>query len=634
MFKQLVFNKQLEIPQATKIIFVADMFIEQYVGGAELTTEALISSSPLNIFKLHSKDVTAELIAKNVDKFWIFGNFSGLNPQFIPTIVGNLNYSVLEYDFKYCSFRSPEKHLAERGSPCDCHNQMTGKMISAFYLGAKTLFWMSEKQKERYHRMFPFLVEQQNVVLSSVFDKETLGTISLLREQKKEEERKGWIVLGSSSWIKGATDAEDWCKKNNKEYEVVWNVSYKDMLAKLASAEGVVYLPRGADTCPRFVIEAKLLGCKLHLNDYVLHRDEEWFATNDIQAINDYLFVAPELFWKMIVNQINYKPTISGYLTTFNCIKQQYPYEQCIQSMLSFCDEVIVLDGGSNDGTYERLREMSKVDDKLKISQHVRDWNAKRASLFDGMQKAEARSLCTSEFCWQMDADEVIHEDDAQKIIDLAKKFPKNVDIAALPVIEFWGQTTKVRVDINLSKWRLSRNKKNITHGVPVELRAYDEDGELYAKQGTDGCCMIYSNTGERAQFVSFITPEIENARRVACSGNQETLQQIEQWFNQVVANLPSVYHYSWIDFKRKIHLYRDTWQKHWLSLYNMNVEDTAENNMFFDVPWSQVTEKMIDEKCNELAQTGGHIFHTKFDLNKRTPWIKINQFPPKIMMT
>lgn len=178
---QNIFQKQIEIPQSSRIIFVSDLFVEDYVGGAELTSQALIDSSPLEVFKLHSKDVTFPLLQQGSSKFWIFGNFANMNPQLIPSIVGNLKYSILEYDYKYCKARSPEKHSESSGLPCDCHNQINGKIISAFFYGAMHIWWMSEKQKDRYTTLFPFLLEKNNTVLSSVFDDTTLGTIKHLR---------------------------------------------------------------------------------------------------------------------------------------------------------------------------------------------------------------------------------------------------------------------------------------------------------------------------------------------------------------------------------------------------------------------------------------------------------------------
>jgi glycosyltransferase involved in cell wall biosynthesis len=644
------------VPPTAKIVFVSDMFIEDYVGGAELTSQALIDSSPYEVFKLHSRDVTLQLLRSAADRFWIFGNFTEMNPQLIPSIVGNLKYSILEYDYKYCRARSPEKHFDVAKSPCDCHNQMNGKIVSAFFFGAMHIWWMSEKQRERYVTMFPFLVDRDNTVLSSVFDDPTLGLIKALRFKYATSERKGWIVLGSNSWIKGTDAAKQWCDDNKKEYEVVWNLPYEQLLEKLAAAEGFVYLPPGGDTCPRMVIEAKLLGCKLHLNDFVQHKDEEWFATDDIQAIEEYLYTARKTFWIGITAAMNYRASISGYTTTYNCIEQGYPFEQSIKSMLAFCDEVCVVDGGSTDYTWEKLRNLQEdlvapaerlklfdCDESrrayfnnkspIKLKQVVRDWNHPRFAVFDGLQKAEARAMCTKDFCWQMDSDEVVHEDDGKRIHDLCRALPKEADILALPVIEYWGGPDKIRLDIQPWKWRLSRNLPNITHGIPKELRLTDDAGNLYAAEGTDGCDMIDKETFERLPHVSFYTPDIENVRRVAMLGNPQAKQEYERWFNQVVHGLPSVFHYSWYNLPRKIRLYRDYWQNHWNALWNKDTSDTAANNMMFDVPWSEVTDEMIEARATEMKhKLGGWIWHHKWDGETHTDHIVIDRSEPSVM--
>lgn len=632
-FNQSVFGPSISIPPTAKVIFVSDMFVEDYVGGAELTSQALIDSSPLEVFKVHAKDLSLEVLKEGADRFWVFGNFATMNPQLIPTIVGNLKYSILEYDFKYCRARSPEKHQHDHGAPCDCHHQMNGKIVSAFFFGSMGNWWMSEKQKERYLEVFPFLVERPNTVLSSVFDPKTLGLLKALREANKDTERKGWIVLGSDSWIKGADAAKAWCEANGKEYEVVWNLTYQAVLEKLAKAEGFVYLPLGGDTCPRMVIEAKLLGCKLELNDHVMHRNEEWFNTDDLESIEGYLFVATKHFWNGIKSFMDYKPSISGYTTCYNCMVQEYPFDACILSMLDFCSEVCVVDGGSTDGTWEWLNALAQERPTLKLQQVKRDWTSKRHPVYDGMQKAEARKMCTGEFCWQMDSDEVVHEDDYKKIQDMCRMLPKGADIMCLPVIEYWGGPDKVRMDIQPWKWRLSRNLPHITHGIPVELRMTDADGEPYAKPGTDGCDMVDVVSGQRLGHLSFYSPDVEQVRQIAMLGNDQARQQYEVWYNQAVAALPCVFHYSWFDLPRKIRLYRDYWQNHWNALWDRDASDTPENNMMFGVPWKDVTDEMIAERAAAMKdKLGGWVWHRPWDGKTTTPHIHCTRTQPKVM--
>ena len=207
------------LSEDSKIVFVSDLFLSDYTGGAELTSQALIDSSPYKIDSVHSKDVSMSLLEKGHDKFWIFGNFAQMNLELIPTIVANMNYSVLEYDYKFCKYRSPEKHRYAESTDCNCAEEMQGKLISTFYHGAKSLWFMSEKQMFRYKEKFPTL--DNCSVLSSVFDESFFEKVNSLKNVK---DRNGWIVLGSSSWIKGAAAAEKWCKENSLDYEVVWGL--------------------------------------------------------------------------------------------------------------------------------------------------------------------------------------------------------------------------------------------------------------------------------------------------------------------------------------------------------------------------------------------------------------------------
>tara|TARA_B100000700_G_scaffold66069_1_gene72907 strand:- start:14617 stop:16545 length:1929 start_codon:yes stop_codon:yes gene_type:complete len=625
-------KEEIEIPSDCEIVFVSDMFTSDYMGGAEMTTDSLIDSSPLSVFRIHSKDVDLSVLEKGVKKYWIFGNFSQLDMNLIPSIVSNMRYSILEYDYKYCRYRSPEKHLFSENSPCDCHNQIHGKIVSAFFHGAKSLWWMSEKQMEKYHNVFPFLRENQNTVLSSVFNEGFFGFIKELKKKYENQERKGWVVLGSTSWVKGAQDAEDWCKKNNKEYEVVWNVPYQEVLNKLASSEGFVYLPKGSDTCPRMVIEAKLLGCKLEINEYVQHKDEIWFDTEDMFDTEAYLYAARGRFWNGIKHNMGFNPTVSGYTTTKDCLSQNYPFEQSITSLIGFCDQVVVVDGGSTDGTWERLVELAKSHESLLVHREERDWSSNRSAVFDGQQKALARSLCTSDFCWQQDVDEVVHENDYDKIKNLVHQLPKGIELVALPVIEYWGGPEKVRMDINPWKWRLSRNLPHITHGIPASLRRFDDNGEMYSAPGSDGCDYVRSDTFVPIQFVSFYTADIDQLRKDAIN-NPLSLEKYQDWFGKIADRLPSIHHYSWFDIERKIKTYSGFWSRHWQSLYNIEQKDTSENNMFFDKPWSEISDKDISDLASKLKEKmGGWIFHSKVDFSNPTPHIKLEIDHPEII--
>lgn len=648
LFGSLANSPVVLIPSDSQIVFVSDLYPEDYVGGAELTLQALIDACPadLKYVKLRSGDVTQEHIKQGVDKHWIFGNYTQLDPRTLQQLAANVRYSIVECDYKFCQHRSVELHKVREGVDCDCDKKPHGQLIVSFMAGADQIWWMSETQRQVYLDRFPFLVDYHQSVLSSVFDDDFFATIKSLRESQPKKSDT-WIIQDSASWIKNTEGAKQFAEQRGLTYETIGNVSHIDMLKKLIEARGLLFLPVGGDTCPRLVIEAKLLGCELILNDNVQHAHEDWFETQDLSQIEDYLSSSRDYFWHETRRHIEKRYTVSGYATTYNCVQQEYPFELSVKSMLGFCDEVVVVDGGSTDGTLDALKKLqvessptqsqlllfSCVEDrdahfnkvsKLKIHVVERDWNDPRSALFDGQQKAEARRRCSGDFVWQMDVDEVVRSEDWPKIRELVGNFPKAVPMLALPVVEYWGGFDKVRVDVTSWKWRVSRNSPRITHGVPIGLRDTDSEGRMIAKQGTDGCDPVDVNTGEPIVFLGFLTGEMAALQHEARNGNETALQHYESWFERVVQNVPSVYHLSWLDIERKIKLYKNFWSAHWQKLAGDDSGDTAENNMFFDKPWSEVTDEDIAARAKELAeQTGGHVFHAKFQ-GRKTPWMTL----------
>ncbi len=85
---------------------------------------------------------------------------------------------------------------------------------------------------------------------------------------------------------------------------MIQDFKHDDLMKKLGEVKGLIYMPAGADTCPRMVIEAKLAGCELLLNDNVLHRDEDWFAGSRASIVST-LKKGPEIFWEKIRTMIN-----------------------------------------------------------------------------------------------------------------------------------------------------------------------------------------------------------------------------------------------------------------------------------------------------------------------------------------
>ena len=281
--------------ESPEYIFVSDMFEEQYSGGAEMSLQALIDACPSSPGTVNSASISKAFLENNKESKFIFGNISQLSQEMVADMAGmGIEYSFIEFDYKFCKHRNPRLYNLVEGEECDYSETKLGQMMQYFMNGAQSVFFMSRDQLTIHKESLPGLRGDNLFVLSSLFNADFFEKIESAKKAKKDNR---WVVLGSNSWVKGARESEEWCKENNLEYDVVWNLSPGDFLDKLASSEGICFKPGGLDTCPRFVIEAKLLDCKLELNENVQHSNEEWFSGPHEQTI-EYLKSRPAFFWE------------------------------------------------------------------------------------------------------------------------------------------------------------------------------------------------------------------------------------------------------------------------------------------------------------------------------------------------
>ena len=75
--------------ESVQVVLVADYFASELTGGAELSTQALIDSSPFVVKKVKSETVDLKVLEDYQHAHWIFTNIAGMNWELIPTIVAN-----------------------------------------------------------------------------------------------------------------------------------------------------------------------------------------------------------------------------------------------------------------------------------------------------------------------------------------------------------------------------------------------------------------------------------------------------------------------------------------------------------------------------------------------------------------
>jgi ADP-heptose:LPS heptosyltransferase/glycosyltransferase involved in cell wall biosynthesis len=302
--------------------------------------------------------------------------------------------------------------------------------------------------------------------------------------------------------------------------------------------------------------------------------------------------------------------TISGYTTTYNCVEGKFPFEEAIKSALGFCNEVVVVDGESTDGTWEKLQELAENDDRIQLFQNAFDWAEPG---IDGLQKSFARALCSNDFLVQFDSDEIFHEKDYEKWKMITKRFPTDADILHLPVIELWGDEKYCTGRRHSWKWRMSRNKPEITHGINKNARLTNEKtGKVYAKKGmSDGCEYVNAMTYESIPHTGFYNTQIEMARL-------HSPIQYANGMNEVFKVIPSVYHTSWMDIPRKLEHLKPggVWDRMWSLLYQEEAQNRYPN---IDFSKKEEVEKLIIELIKEGGEESDQVRY-KFGLNMEPP--------------
>jgi hypothetical protein len=277
-----------------KYVAVADAFANQYTGGAELTTRAILQRKNSEVLRVNSHTLTDQFIEDNKDKSWFIFNFSNVEEKMLVKIAKTVKYSIVEYDYKFCKHRSPELHQLKEGRLCDCMDQgISSKIKLLFYGYAKKVWFMSDVQRKIFLNHVKSLKPEKTEVLSSVFLDGDLYFMNSISGNKKNSK---YLILNSNSWIKGTSQCIEYAKSNGIDYELVSGLDYHELLIKMSTSKGLIFRPLGGDTCPRIVIEAKLLGCDILMNDNVQHKFEDWFSTKE--SCEQYLKTRVDTFWR------------------------------------------------------------------------------------------------------------------------------------------------------------------------------------------------------------------------------------------------------------------------------------------------------------------------------------------------
>ena len=99
---------------------------------------------------------------------------------------------------------------------------------------------------------------------------------------------------------------------------------------------------------------------------------------------------------------------LSGCVFIKDCFKGAFCLFEGMHQLLPLCDEFIIMDLGSTDGTFEILRELEACNAKIKVVQS--EFRKQDASVFADLAN-ELIAMCEYDTVLYYQADEIWHED-------------------------------------------------------------------------------------------------------------------------------------------------------------------------------------------------------------------------------
>jgi len=437
-----------------EIIFVADFYKEQFLGGAELNDDVLLQKLEERGHTIEKKvcaEITPAYLSSLEKKTQIIvGNFVTLSEEAKSYMIDNVDYVIYEHDHKYDKKRDPSRFTNFKIPENEVINR-------DFYRNAKKVVVLTKLAKEVMEKNLGL----ENIVSigTSMFSDESLDHMKSLQQTKKEYEH---VVVRNKNIMKGTQQALDWCSRNNIEPTLISSSDYKEFLSLLAKSKTLVFVPLLLETFCRLIAEAKALNCKVITKEKIVgFASEESFKMSGeelIEELRTRTNKAVDLFETILQEQKEKDFKVSAVLLVWKRVESTKALVEQV-SKIEQVDEIILW---NNNQDVSYTKEMFGIDNMTIVNSHINKITFGRYL---------GASLAKNEYIFVQDDDWNIVDFD--KIYDRAKKSPSGI-VSVCPKTHMQ--------DIPRNKfvgWGSIFNKKCI--GVFGEyLERYGEDNILY----------------------------------------------------------------------------------------------------------------------------------------------------------
>ncbi|MCE3047048.1 glycosyltransferase family 2 protein [Helicobacter kayseriensis] len=260
---------------------------------------------------------------------------------------------------------------------------------------------------------------------------------------------------------------------------------------------------------------------------------------------------------------------ISGFTFLKNGNILGYPFRESILSILPLVDEFIVNVGESEDDTLEQVLALQKEHPKIKVL--TSSWCEKMISkgYVYGQQKMIAQFQCSGDWAFYLEADEVLHEEDLERIKSAMEAYLNDPEVEALAFSyrHFYGNA---HTYASSPAWYRSE-----VRAIKTSVRSYAPDGLFW---------VVLDESNKKGRYP------------------------------QAVLINATIYHYGWVRSEEKMTLKHSKVAKYWKhrpNTYHYREIDSQVLHLF-NGTHPQVAHKWLEENTDHFS------VHQLFEANPR----------------
>jgi len=345
-----------------KIVFIADFFANQVLGGGELNNKELINLLLNDGYEVETKNsnlVNSGYLNTNKESFFIISNFVNLDYKYREWLCDNADYLIYEHDHKYLASRNPATYKDFKAPEIEINNY-------SLYKNARKIICQSDFHKN---------IIQNNLNLDNVISAGgnlwSLEVLDRLREFAKKEKEKKCSIMKSNIPHKNTYKAIRYCKLNNKEYELIVDNDHINFLDKLSENDTLIFFPGTPETLSRIICEARMMGMSVITNGLVGATHEKWFNLKGESLIDFMLDKRKEILNKVreTLNEVGNKKQrrAISIISTFHDGSRhlkQFLEDITVQTIFDKC-ELIFIDAASVGDEQNIIEQYRKKYDNI-----------------------------------------------------------------------------------------------------------------------------------------------------------------------------------------------------------------------------------------------------------------------------